>query len=159
MNDASTPAPGTLRLAFRTAVRDDLERIVELIADDTVAARRTGSFGPAHVAGFEAISASPHDELVVAELDGAVVGVMQLTAIPGISRNGATRLQVEAVRVDARLRGRGIGRRLMEHAHDWGRARGCTLAQLTSDKQRPDAHRFYASVGYAASHEGFKLTL
>ncbi len=146
-------------LVFREAERDDLERIVELIADDAVAARRTGSYGEPHVRGFEAIAASPDNELVVAESDGEVVGVMQLTFIPGISRNGASRLLVEAVRVSSELRGKGIGRRLMEHAHERGRARGCALAQLTSDKQRPEAHRFYRNLGYEQSHEGFKLPL
>lgn len=146
-------------MTFRLATRSDLARIVTLIADDPVAATRTGAFGPTHVAAYEAIEASPNDELVVADLDGDVVGVMQLTFIPGISRNGATRLHIEAVRVDARLRGQGVGRRLMEHAHVRGRERGCALAQLTSDKQRPDAHRFYVSLGYVPSHEGFKLAL
>ncbi len=151
-----SPSPA---VTFRAATRDDLPRVVELIADDAVAASRTGTFGAAHVAGFEAIEASGNDELVVAELDGEVVGVMQLTFIPGIARNGATRLHVEAVRVDQRLRGQGIGRLLMEQAHARGRERGCVLAQLTSDKQRTDAHRFYRSIGYAQSHEGFKLQL
>lgn len=146
-------------LTFRDARRDDLPRVVELIADDAVAAARTGSFGEAHVRGFEAIRASPDNDLVVVERDGEVIGCMQLTYVPGISRNGAGRLLVEAVRVDRELRGAGIGRAMMEHAHDRGRARGCTLAQLTSDKQRPDAHRFYRSLGYAQSHEGFKLDL
>jgi GNAT superfamily N-acetyltransferase len=153
------PAATTVPVSFRAATRDDLPRVVELIADDPVAAARTGAFGPAHVAAFEAIEASPNDELVVAVLDGEVVGCMQLTFVPGISRQGATRLLVEAVRVDARLRGRRVGRALMEHAHARGRARGCALAQLTSDKERPDAHRFYRSLGYAQSHEGFKLPL
>ncbi|PUB29898.1 putative N-acetyltransferase YhbS [Promicromonospora sp. AC04] len=148
-----------MELIFREAERDDLERIVELIADDAVAARRTGSYGEPHVRGFEAVAASPDNELVVAEYDGEVVGVMQLTFIPGISRNGASRLLVEAVRVARNQRGKGIGRRLMEHAHERGRARGCALAQLTSDKQRPEAHRFYRNLGYEQSHEGFKLPL
>lgn len=146
-------------LFFREATRDDLERVVELIADDAVAARRTGTYGEPHVRAFEAIAASPDNELVVAESDGEVVGVMQLTFIPGISRNGASRLLVEAVRVSGGLRGQGVGRRLMEHAHERGRARGCVLAQLTSDKQRPEAHRFYRNLGYEQSHEGFKLPL
>jgi GNAT superfamily N-acetyltransferase len=146
-------------LNFREAGRDDLERIVELIADDVVAARRTGSYGEPHVRAFEAIAASPDNELVVAEAGGEVIGVMQLTFVPGISRNGASRLLVEAVRVSRELRGQGIGRLLMEHAHERGRARGCVLAQLTSDKQRPEAHRFYRSLGYDQSHEGFKLSL
>lgn len=148
-----------MELTFREAERDDLERIVELIADDAVAATRTGTYGAAHVAGFEAVAASPDNELVVVESDGAVIGVMQLTFIPGISRNGASRLLVEAVRVDSALRGQGIGRLMMEHAHERGRARGCALAQLTSDKQRPEAHRFYRNLGYEQSHEGFKLPL
>jgi isopentenyl phosphate kinase len=92
-------------LTFREAKRDDLERIVELIANDAVAAHRTGSFGDPHIKGFEAVAASPDNELVVAELDGEVIGVMQLTFIPGVARNGASRLQVEAVRVDRSLRG------------------------------------------------------
>ncbi|MFD7310181.1 GNAT family N-acetyltransferase [Promicromonospora sp. NPDC059942] len=148
-----------MELTFREAEWDDLERIVELIADDAVAATRTGTYGAAHVAGFEAVAASPDNELVVAESDGEVIGVMQLTFIPGISRNGASRLLVEAVRVDRALRGQGVGRLMMEHAHERGRARGCALAQLTSDKQRPDAHRFYRNLGYEQSHEGFKLPL
>ncbi|RZS60659.1 ribosomal protein S18 acetylase RimI-like enzyme [Xylanimonas ulmi] len=146
-------------ISFRAATRADLDRAVELIADDSVAATRTGSFGPAHVAGFEAIQASPNDELVVGEHEGRIVATMQLTFVPGISRNGATRLLVEAARVDAALRGRGVGRLFMAHAHQRGVERGCALAQLTSDKERPDAHRFYRSLGYAQSHEGFKRPL
>lgn len=148
-----------MELTFREAALADLERVVELIADDAVAATRTGTYGEPHLAGFEAIAASPDNELIVAESGGEVIGVMQLTFIPGISRNGASRLLVEAVRVDKALRGQGIGRLLMEHAHERGRERGCVLAQLTSDKQRPDAHRFYRNLGYEQSHEGFKLPL
>ncbi|GAA1182737.1 GNAT family N-acetyltransferase [Nesterenkonia xinjiangensis] len=150
---------GPLGLTFREARREDLPRIVELIRDDAVAAARTGELAETHSRGFEAIEASPNDELVVAERDGVVVAVMQLTYIPGISRNGATRLHIEAVRVAAELRGGGIGRRLMEHAEERGQARGCGLAQLTSDAARPDAHRFYEGLGYAASHVGFKKPL
>jgi GNAT superfamily N-acetyltransferase len=147
------------RVRVRLATADDLPRIVELIADDAVAAARTGTFGPAHVAAFAEIEASPNDELLVADLDDAVVGVAQLTYIPGISRNGARRLLIEAVRVDRSLRGLRIGELLMEAAHTRGRERGCVLAQLTSDKQRPEAHRFYSRLGYVASHEGFKKPL
>jgi GNAT superfamily N-acetyltransferase len=148
-----------MELNFREAKLEDLERVVELIADDAVAARRTGAYGEPHRRAFEAITASPDNELVVVESDGVVIGVMQLTFIPGISRNGSSRLLVEAVRVSSELRGQGIGRLLMEHAHERGRERGCVLAQLTSDKQRPEAHRFYRSLGYEQSHEGFKLPL
>ena len=155
MTTAPTPSPVT----FRTARLDDLARVVELIADDAIAARRTGELGDEHHVAFAAIDADPNNELVVADVGGEVVGVMQLTFVPGISRRGATRLLVEAVRVDARLRGQGIGRAMMAWAHERGRERGASLAQLTSDKARGDAHRFYRSLGYAQSHEGFKLPL
>ena len=148
-----------MTVVFRQARREDLARIVELIADDAVSAARTGTFDARHVAGFEAIEADPNNELVVAELDGEVVGTAQLTFIPGVSRHGATRLLIEGVRVDARLRGQGIGGDLMRWVQDRGRERGCVLAQLTSDKRRSDAHRFYAALGYEQSHEGFKLPL
>ena len=155
---AGVPGP-TAALVFRLAVATDLPRVVELIADDAVAAARTGELGPEHEAAFAAIAADPNNELVVVEHDGAVVGTMQLTVVPGISRRGASRLLVEAVRVDRRLRGQGVGRAMMAWAHAWGVERGCTLAQLTSDKRRGDAHRFYRSLGYEQSHEGFKLAL
>ncbi|MFI6393420.1 GNAT family N-acetyltransferase [Nonomuraea sp. NPDC050547] len=148
-----------LSLVFREARAEDVPAVVALIADDAVAARRTGTYGPAHESAFAAIQADPNNELIVAELKGEIVGTMQLTYIPGISRNGATRLQVEAVRVAAHLRGQGWGRKMMEWAHAKGRARGCVMVQLTSDKQREEAHRFYRSLGYAQSHEGFKLPL
>ncbi|MFF5210257.1 GNAT family N-acetyltransferase [Streptosporangium sp. NPDC000396] len=144
---------------FRIARIDDLPLIVAMIADDSIAAVRTGDFGPEHRAAFEAIEADPNNELIVAELDGEVVGTMQLTYIPGISRRGATRLQIEAVRIASHLRGQGLGRKMMEWAVDRGRARGCVMVQLTTDKARKDAHRFYDSLGFVASHEGYKLTL
>lgn len=146
-------------LIFRPAVAADLARIVELIADDTIAAPRTGGLGDAHRRAFEAIDADPNNELIVVESEGRVIGTMQLTYIPGISRHGATRLLIEAVRVDSALRGQGIGTAMMNWAHQRGRARGCALAQLTSDKHRPAAHRFYRALGYQQSHEGFKLPL
>ncbi len=158
----SSPRPAvrpTAGLAFRAAVAADLPRVVELIADDAIARDRTGAVGPEHEAAFAAIDADPNNALVVVERDGEVVGTMQLTVVPGISRRGASRLLVEAVRVDRRLRGQGVGRAMMAWAHVWGRDRGCTLAQLTSDKRRDDAHRFYRSLGYEQSHEGFKLPL
>ncbi|WSG19603.1 GNAT family N-acetyltransferase [Nonomuraea sp. NBC_01738] len=148
-----------LSLVFRTARAADLPVIVGLITDDAIAANRTGAYGPEHEAAFAEIAADPNNELIVAELKGEVVGTMQLTFIPGISRRGATRLQVEAVRIAGHLRGQGWGRKMMEYAHAKGRARGAAMVQLTSDKQREDAHRFYRSIGYTQSHEGFKLQL
>jgi|SRR5687768_4171902 GNAT superfamily N-acetyltransferase len=144
---------------FRAARLADLPHVVAMIADDAIAAARTGAYGDEHRAAFAAIEADPNNELIVAELDGEVVGTLQLTYIPGISRRGAWRLQVEAVRIAAALRGRGLGRTMMEWAIERGRARGCAVVQLTTDKSRKDAHRFYESLGFAASHEGYKLDL
>ncbi|MFD8532428.1 GNAT family N-acetyltransferase [Streptosporangium canum] len=144
---------------FRTARAEDVPLIVAMIADDAIAAARQGAYGDEHRAAFEVIDADPNNELIVAELDGEVVGTMQLTYIPGISRRGALRMQIEAVRIDSALRGRGLGHQMMEWAVERGRARGCALVQLTTDKARKDAHRFYDSLGFVASHEGYKLAL
>ncbi|HEX4814414.1 MAG TPA: GNAT family N-acetyltransferase [Nonomuraea sp.] len=131
-----------------------------MLADDPLGARREGD--PAderYLAAFDRIDADPYDELIVAEHDGKVVGTMQLTYLAGLSRLGAERCQIEAVRVAAAARGRGLGRRMIRWAIGRARARGCAVVQLTSDKSRADAHRFYGSLGFTASHEGFKLVL
>ncbi|GIH72757.1 GNAT family N-acetyltransferase [Sphaerimonospora thailandensis] len=152
-----------MALSFRTARRGDIPVIVALIADDPISAARekaTGSGGePDYESAFEAIDADPRNELIVVESDGQVVGTMQLTYIPSLSRRAAERALVEAVRVAAPYRNRGIGRAMMEWAVERARERGCALVQLTSDKARVDARRFYSSFGFAASHEGFKLLL
>jgi GNAT superfamily N-acetyltransferase len=113
----------------------------------------------AYWAAFEAIDADPRNELIVADDDGAVVGTCQLTFTPSLSRRGAERMTIEAVRVRSDTRGRGIGRAMMAWALDRARERGCGLAQLTTDKRRTDAQRFYVSLGFVASHEGMKITL
>ncbi len=152
---------------FRTATRTDVPAILALLADDDIARARAAAAGrevPEAVdaalwAAFEAIDADPRNELIVAESDGAVVATCQLTFIPSLSRGGAERMTIEAVRVRGDLRGHGIGRALMLWCLDRARERGCGVAQLTTDKKRTDAHRFYASLGFAASHEGMKLLL
>ena len=145
---------------FRPAVAADLPAIMALLADDDIARTRGGYAGPLPTRAFAEIEADPRNELVVAAAgDGTVIGTCQLTFIPGLSRGGAERMTIEAVRVRSDQRGAGIGRRLMAHALDRARARGCALAQLTTDKRRTDAHRFYASLGFVASHEGMKLNL
>lgn len=103
--------------------------------------------------------ARPAAEAVVAEAAGRLVGMLQMTYIPGLSRGGSWRALVEAVRIASTQRGQGAGRLLMQHAIARARARGCRLIQLTTDKQRQDAHRFYARLGFVASHEGMKLPL
>lgn len=145
---------------FRRATEADLPAIVAMLADDVLGATRESpdDLTP-YLAAFKGIEADPNQFLVVADRDGEVVGTMQLTFLPGLSRKGATRAQIEAVRVRGTERGTGLGSRLMVWAIDQARDRGCNLVQLTSDTARTDAHRFYEQLGFAASHLGFKLSL
>jgi GNAT superfamily N-acetyltransferase len=112
-----------------------------------------------YYAAFERVSADPGQHLTVAERDGRLVGVLQLSVIPGLSRRGTTRSVIEAVRVHRDQRGAGLGTRLMEWAVEESRRLGCTLVQLTSDAARTDAHRFYERLGFTGSHIGFKKQL
>lgn len=138
----------------------DVPALVALLADDQLGATRESRDQAPYLAAFEEIDADPRHLLVaVRDEAGEIVATMQLTLLPGLSRGGTKRLQIEAVRVGAGARGSGLGRVLLEWAHDHGRRHGATLAQLTSDKARGDAHRFYEQIGYRASHEGFKLAL
>jgi GNAT superfamily N-acetyltransferase len=150
-------------LTFRLATRSDVPAILDLLADDEVSRARDGAVPETadaqHWTAFEAIDADPRNELVVVERDGMVAGTFQLTFTPSLSRGGSERMTIEAVRVRSDLRGQGVGRRMMQWALDRGRERGCRLAQLTTDKRRADAHRFYESLGFAATHEGMKLVL
>ncbi|NMV41416.1 GNAT family N-acetyltransferase [Ralstonia insidiosa] len=149
-------------ILFRTARLADVPAIVALLADDALGAQRE-SLGPTldacYVAAFDAIAADTNQQLVVAVQGDTVVGTLQLSFIPGMARRGAWRGQIEAVRIAAPLRGSGLGHRMFEWAIDTCRARECQLVQLTTDKTRSDAHRFYESLGFVASHEGYKLTL
>lgn len=157
------PPAGPVELRFATI--DDVESILELLADDPVSASRGDTASPedrdAYVAAFRAIDADPSNALlVVAAPRGDVVATMQLTVIPGMARVGATRLQVEAVRVSSDLRSSGIGGAMMRWVTEVAAPQlGTSLVQLTSDKARTDAHRFYTRLGFAQSHEGFKFTV
>ncbi|HWG73703.1 MAG TPA: GNAT family N-acetyltransferase [Acidimicrobiales bacterium] len=147
-------------LVIRDAAAADLAAVVALYADDILGATRESPdepLDPGYRRGFDAVAADPRNRLLVAELDGVVVGTLQLTWIPGVSRHGAERALIEAVHVASELRGRGVGRRLATHAIGEAAARGCALVQLTSDLRRPDAHRFWQSLGFEPSHVGMKL--
>jgi len=147
-------------LRIRRATAADLPAIVGMLADDHLGAlREAAADDPAYAAAFAEIAADPHQWLVVGELADEVVAMMQLTIIPGIGRKGARRALIEAVRVRSDLRGGGLGRSLIRWAIDTARAEGCAVVQLTSDKSRTDAHRFYDSLGFTASHVGYKLAL
>lgn len=147
-------------LVIRPAAAADVPAIVSLLADDRLgASRETDPASPLYASAFDRIAADSHQILAVGVLDGAIVASLQLTLIPGLSRQGAVRALIEAVRVRGDLRGRGLGRQLVRWAVDEARARGCAVVQLTTDKSRVDAHRFYESLGFTASHLGMKLAL
>jgi len=144
---------------FRDARREDVPSIVALLADDMLGASRETAPDDAYLAAFDRIAADANNRLIVAEIDGHIAGTMQLTLLPGLSRHGMLRAQIEAVRVAAGQRGQGLGRTMIEWAVEQARGHGCGLVQLTSDKRRPDAIRFYEAMGFTASHEGLKLPL
>lgn len=147
-------------LEIRPATADDVPEIVAMLADDPLGAQRESPDDLApYLAALERLTADPHQHLVVAVREGRVVGTLQLTVVPGLSRRGATRSIIEAVRIHADERGSGLGTRLIEWAIDASRREGCQLVQLTSDNTRTDAHRFYEQLGFTASHVGFKLPL
>ncbi|MCF6522174.1 GNAT family N-acetyltransferase [Streptomyces sp. JJ36] len=155
----TTDAPA---FAIRRATADDIPAIVALLADDPLGARReTPDDLAPYEQAFARIAGDPHQHLMVAQGDdeGPLLGTLHLTVIPGLSRRGATRSLVEAVRVHADARGTGLGTRLLEWAVEESRRQGCALVQLTSDATRTDAHRFYERLGFEPSHVGFKLPL
>jgi GNAT superfamily N-acetyltransferase len=154
--------PDSLKVQYRPAVRTDIPAIVRMLAEDELGAQRERFETPlpqAYYTAFEAIEADPNQELIVAELNGEIVGALQLMYLPSLSYQGGTRAQVESVRVLQELRGQGIGAGMMAWALERARQRGCHLMQLTSHKSRGDAHRFYERLGFTASHIGMKINL
>jgi GNAT superfamily N-acetyltransferase len=145
---------------IRPARAGDVPAIVAMLADDELGAQREtpGELAP-YLAAFEIIDADPNQHLVVAEKDGEVVGCVQLTVIPGLSRRASTRSIIEAVRVAASERGSGLGSTMITWAVEESRRLGVDLVQLTSDRSRTDAHRFYERLGFVPTHLGFKLHL
>ena len=149
-------------ILFRTATAEDVPHIVALLADDMLGRTREvagGALAQSYTDAFDAIAADPNNELIVGCMDGRIVATLQLTYTPSLSFQGSWRATVESVRTDAALRGRGIGAALMEHAIERARARGCRIVQLTTNKARDDARRFYERLGFSATHEGMKLML
>ncbi|MFM0739798.1 GNAT family N-acetyltransferase [Paraburkholderia xenovorans] len=150
------------QVIFRTALLTDLPAIVGLLADDALGSQRETVSSPLderYVAAFKAIEADSNQRLVVAINGETVIGTLQISLIPGIARRGAWRGQIEAVRIAAPFRSTGIGQQIFEWAISECKSHGCQLVQLTTDKGRPDAHRFYEKLGFVASHEGYKLIL
>jgi len=151
-----------MNLKFRQATREDLPEIVRMLADDFLGAQRERYENPlpeSYLRAFAEIDADKNNELIVAEIDGAIVGTLQITFTPSISFQGGKRATVESVRVDEKLRGRGIGRELMLYAIERAREENCVSMQLTTNIDRTDAHRFYENLGFKKSHLGMKLSL
>jgi len=149
-------------VTYRRAVVEDVPAIVRMLADDTLGATRERVESPlprGYYDAFAAIDRDPNIELIVAESAGRVVGTLQVTYAPGLSRQGMWRATLEAVRVAATERGKGIGAAMIQDAITRARHRGCGLVQLTSDRSREDARRFYERLGFIHTHVGMKLSL
>lgn len=151
-----------LSLAFRPANREDVLVIVSMLADDPLGAQRERfeePLPPSYYAAFDAIDTDPNNELIVATLSNTVVGVLQLTFIPYLTYQGGWRALIEGVRVSKEHRSQGIGRQLFNWAIARAKARNCHMIQLTTDKTRSEALRFYEDLGFVATHHGMKLKL
>lgn len=151
-----------MSLTFRRAVEADLPFIVRLLTEDAVRVtddRPDEPFHPRYVAALRELEADPNQMMMVAMLDGETVGTIQLTFIPGISGLGTRRCLVEAVHISPAHRSKGLGSEMIRWSIEQARERGCGMVQLTSNKKRLDAHRFYERLGFLKSHEGFKYYL
>ena len=150
------------KIEYRFAVRSDVPELIRMIVDDTHGATRDVYADPLPDVYWQAWDKMEHqgfNKVIVATIDGKLVGCLTLTLITGLGRMGMTRAQIESVRVDTPLRGQGIGEGLMRHAISMAKEMDCGLVQLTTDNARPDAHRFYDNLGFTASHVGMKLIL
>ena len=151
-----------MKLKFRPATASDLPVLVAMLADDPLGATREQCTDPlptAYHKAFEHIDNDPNNELIIATHHDETVAMLQLTYIPYLTHQGSWRCLIEGVRVHSQYRSQGVGKLLFEWAINRARLKGCQLLQLTSDKQRTDAIRFYQQLGFVASHEGMKLKL
>jgi ribosomal protein S18 acetylase RimI-like enzyme len=147
-------------MGLREARRDEVRQIVEMLIDDPLGkSREDPSDLTPYLKGFDAIAADPLNTQYVWEEDGELLGCLQLTFIPGIPQFGMWRAQVEGVRVKSTQRGSGVGRKMIRAVMEVARERGCAQLQLTTNKVRKDAQRFYESLGFEKSHEGMKVKL
>jgi GNAT superfamily N-acetyltransferase len=146
-------------IRFRDATRADVPAIVDLLTDDPLGKGREGAEIDAYLKAFDDIATNPMHQLIVGQNADRIVACCQLTILAGLSRGGSRRALVEAVRVSAELRSNGIGALMMAECETRARAAGCTIIQLTTDRSREAAHRFYERLGYQASHLGMKKPL
>lgn len=149
-------------LHFRYATRSDVPDVVRLIADDEIGATRDTYDDPLpeeYLLAFDQMEAERFNKIILAEIDGKIIGCLTLTLVVGLGRRGMTRAQIESVRIDKSLRSQGIGAALMQHAIDLAREMNCGLVQLATDNCRVEAHSFYGRLGFVAGHVGMKLIL
>ena len=149
-------------LSFRLATIHDLPAIIKMLADDDIGSTREivdETDKTNYLIAFKKIVSDPNQELTIVELNGITVATFHLTFIQYLTHHGGLRAQVEAVRTHADHRGKGIGKKVFEYIIERAKEKGCVLVQLTSDKRRTDAIRFYESIGFVATHEGMKLKL
>lgn len=151
-----------MNLQHRRAKLDDLKKIVSLLSDDKLGRTReqaSSEVAQSYLDAFAKIDSDPNQYLMVLENDFEVIGTCHLTLMPSLTFSGSTRLQIEAVRVNSSIRGQNLGQQMIEFSINWGKEHGATIIQLTANKERPDALRFYEKIGFKASHEGMKLYL
>lgn len=149
-------------ISFRTATAADVPAVVAMLIDDDIGESRetkAAELPQAYVRAFDDMAREKNNRILLAEMDGRIVGSLQLVVFTSLSRSGTKRAVIEAVRVVSDLRGKSVGTALMKHAIAEARAAGCGLVQLTSDKRRARAHLFYRRLGFEQSHIGFKLEL
>lgn len=149
-------------MRFRLATRADLPEIVRLLADDHLGGSRERYIDPLpaeYGAAFDGLQKIGAEVILALDDAGRVIGCLQLLVLPGLGSLGKQRAQIEAVRIESALRGKGLGSQLIAHAIARARERGCKLVQLTSDNSRQGAHRLYERLGFKASHVGMKLPL
>ncbi|HEX2629677.1 MAG TPA: GNAT family N-acetyltransferase [Chitinophagaceae bacterium] len=151
-----------MSLHYRLATATDVPIIVRMLADDTLGSQREKSsdaISDKYIKAFERIVADPNQELTIVEMDGEIVATFQLSFIQYLTYEGGIRAQVEAVRTSSSHRGQGIGGKVFDYIIERAKQKGCHMVQLTSDKKRSDAIRFYESKGFVSTHEGMKLHL
>jgi len=151
-----------MQLIFREARQSDLPELVKMLANDQLGKTREDISMPIHASYIEIlniITADPNNELIVVESDDKIIGMLQITFIPYLTHKGSWRCLIEGVRVHQDYRGKGLGSQFFEWVIDRAKQKGCKIVQLTSNKQRPDAIRFYNRLGFEPTHEGFKLNL
>mgnify|MGYP000232601871 FL=1 len=151
-----------MNIIHRRAKLEDLKAIVSLLVDDKLGHTREQAgdeIAQEYLDAFAKIDSDSNQYLMVLENDGEVIGTCHLTLMPSLTFSGSTRLQIEAVRVNSNIRGQNLGQQMIKFAINWGKEHGATIIQLTTNKERPDALKFYEKLGFKASHEGMKLYL